>query len=114
MLSQQSKKDIKRKLSTIYSIDYSKKKLNIYADEIFSVINKYNKFGIKRKKIIISEKTSALICYGDSLLDGNKEKTLKIIDQILKGESLKPGSYRGRLNSEPENNRKTLIETKNA
>ena len=50
MLSQQSKKDIKRKLSTIYSINYSKKKLNIYADEIFSVINKYNKFGIKRKK----------------------------------------------------------------
>ena len=43
MLSQQSKKDIKRKLSTIYSINYSKKKLNIYADEIFNVINKYNK-----------------------------------------------------------------------
>ena len=46
--------------------------------------------------------------------DLNKEKTLKIIDQILKGETPKPGSYRGRLNSEPENNRKTLIEIKNA
>ena len=46
--------------------------------------------------------------------DLDKEKTLKIIDQILKGETPKPGSYRGRLNSEPENNRKTLIETKNA
>jgi NADH-quinone oxidoreductase subunit E len=46
--------------------------------------------------------------------DLDKEKTLKIIDQILKGETPKPGSYRGRLNSEPENNRKTLMEIKNA
>ena len=84
MLSQQSKKDIKRKLSTIYSINYSKKKLNIYADEIFSVINKYNKFGTKGKKIIISEKTSVLICYGDSLLNGNKEKTLKSFRKFYK------------------------------
>ena len=34
--------------------------------------------------------------------------------QILKGESPKPGSYRGRVNSEPENNRKTLLDVKNA
>jgi len=46
--------------------------------------------------------------------DLDKEKTLKIIDQILKGEPLKPGSYRGRLNTEPENNRKTLMDIKNA
>jgi len=46
--------------------------------------------------------------------DLDKEKTLKIIEQILKGEKLQPGSYRGRLNTEPENNRKTLIEIKNA
>ena len=46
--------------------------------------------------------------------DLNKEKTLKIIDQILNGESPIPGSYRGRLNSEPENNRKTLMDIKNA
>ncbi len=46
--------------------------------------------------------------------DLDKEKTLKIIGQVLKGEIPKPGSYRGRLNTEPENNRKTLMETKNA
>ena len=46
--------------------------------------------------------------------DLNKEKTEKIIDQILKGEKPKPGSYRGRINSEPENNRKTLVDIKNA
>ena len=42
--------------------------------------------------------------------DLDKEKTLKIIDQILKGEKPEPGSYRGRKNSEPENNRKTLMD----
>ena len=46
--------------------------------------------------------------------DLDKEKTLKLIDQILKGETPKPGSYRGRLNAEPENNRKTLMDIKNA
>ena len=46
--------------------------------------------------------------------DLNKEKTLKIFDTILKGETPKPGSYRGRINNEPENNRKTLMDLKNA
>ena len=46
--------------------------------------------------------------------DLDKEKTLKILDQILKGETPKPGSYRGRVNNEPEDNRKTLMDLKNA
>ena len=46
--------------------------------------------------------------------DLDKEKTLKILDKILKGETPKPGSYRGRINNEPENNRKTLMDLKNA
>ena len=46
--------------------------------------------------------------------DLDKEKTLKILDTILKGETPKPGSYRGRLNNEPENSRKTLMDLKNA
>ena len=46
--------------------------------------------------------------------DLDKEKTLKILDQILKDETPKPGSYRGRANNAPENNRKTLIDIKNA
>ena len=46
--------------------------------------------------------------------DLDKEKTLKIFDKILKGEKPKPGSYRGRTNNEPENNRKTLMDLKNA
>ena len=46
--------------------------------------------------------------------DLNKEKTEKIINQIQNGEKPMPGSYRGRKNSEPENNRKTLLNIKNA
>ena len=46
--------------------------------------------------------------------DLDKEKTIEIFDKILKGEDPKPGSYRGRLNTEPENNRKTLMDIKNA
>ena len=45
-------------------------------------------------------------------LDANKLD--KIIDQTIRGETPKPGSYRGRINSEPENNRKTLMDIKNA
>ena len=46
--------------------------------------------------------------------DLDKEKTLEILDKILKDEIPKPGSYRGRINNEPENGRKTLMELKNA
>jgi NADH-quinone oxidoreductase subunit E len=46
--------------------------------------------------------------------DLDKEKTLKILDQILSDKTPKPGSYRGRVNNEPENNRKTLMDIKNA
>ena len=46
--------------------------------------------------------------------DLDKEKALKIFDKILQGEKPKPGSYRGRKNSEPENNRKTLLDLNNA
>ena len=46
--------------------------------------------------------------------DLDKEKTLEIFDKILSGETPEPGSYRGRTNNEPENNRKTLMDLKNA
>ncbi len=46
--------------------------------------------------------------------DLDKEKTLKILNEIINNVTPKPGSYRGRSNSEPENNRKTLMEIKNA
>ena len=50
----------------------------------------------------------------DYFEDLDKEKALKIFDQIINNVQLKPGSYRGRNSSEPEDNRKTLLENKNA
>ena len=50
----------------------------------------------------------------DYFEDLDKEKTSKIFDKMLNDENIEPGSYRGRINSEPENNRKTLMDLKNA
>ena len=50
----------------------------------------------------------------DYFEDLNNEKIEIIINQILDGKKPKPGSYKGRINSEPENNRTTLLNYKNA
>tara|TARA_B100001540_G_scaffold300930_1_gene306853 strand:+ start:157 stop:765 length:609 start_codon:yes stop_codon:yes gene_type:complete len=50
----------------------------------------------------------------DYFEDLDTEKLERIIDQINNNQKPKPGSYRGRLSSEPENIRKTLIDYKNA
>ena len=50
----------------------------------------------------------------DYFEDLNKDKMCSIIDKIEMNQPLKPGSYRGRTNSEPENIRKTLMDVKNA
>ena len=50
----------------------------------------------------------------DYFEDLDSEKLEKIINKINKNETPKAGSYRGRVNSEPENIRKTLLENKNA
>ncbi len=46
--------------------------------------------------------------------DLDEKKLESIIEKTLNGETPKPGSYRGRTSSEPENNRETLMEYKNA
>ena len=46
--------------------------------------------------------------------DLNAKQFESIIKDIIKDKKPKSGSYRGRVNSEPEKNRKTLLETKNA
>ena len=44
----------------------------------------------------------------------NDKKLEEIIETIYQNKTPKPGSYTGRLNSEPVNNRKTLLGNKNA
>ncbi len=50
----------------------------------------------------------------DYFEDLDSEKLEKIIEKISNNEKPNPGSYRGRLSSEPENIRKTLLDNKNA
>ena len=46
--------------------------------------------------------------------DLDEKKLEKIIENIKEGKKIEPGSYKGRKSSEPENNRSTLMESKNA
>ena len=46
--------------------------------------------------------------------DLNEKKLLEIIETIYQNKIPKPGSYSGRINTEPVNNRKTLLGNKNA
>ena len=46
--------------------------------------------------------------------DLNDKKLEKIIETIYQNKIPKPGSYNGRINAEPVNNRKTLLGNKNA
>ena len=50
----------------------------------------------------------------DYFEDLDKEKALEILNKISNGEKPIPGSCRGRVNNEPENNRTTLMDLKNA
>ena len=50
----------------------------------------------------------------DYFEDLNEIKLEKIIDNIKEGRKIEPGSYKGRKSSEPENNRSTLMDSKNA
>ena len=46
--------------------------------------------------------------------DLDEKKLEKIIDNIKQGKKVEPGSFKGRKSSEPENNRSTLMDSKNA
>ena len=50
----------------------------------------------------------------DYFEDLDEKKLEKIIENIKKNEKIEPGSYRGRKSAEPENNRSTLMDAKNA
>jgi len=50
----------------------------------------------------------------DYFEDLDPQKLEKIIDQVNTNQKLIPGSYRGRLSTEPENIRITLLDNKNA
>ena len=83
MLSQKDQKKINSKLISIYKGIELSSNINTYSEEIFKIINRFNKTHLK-KRIKISEKTSVVICYGDSLIENNQKKLLKIFQNFFK------------------------------
>ena len=76
MLSLAGQRKIEKKLKNIYNFLYSKKKIDLYSKEITKVINKFNK-KTKKKNKLISEKTSIVICYGDSVFSSKQKYQIK-------------------------------------
>ncbi len=79
MLSSTVKSQINSKLKNIYSKNFNKKDLKIFSNEIFELIKISNKkiFKAKTKKLKISEETTVVICYGDSVYDNGKINSIK-------------------------------------
>ena len=83
MLSLLDQKKIKFKLKNLYNSYSTKKEIDYYFKEVFQIINKFNKKKNKRK-LIISEKTSVVICYGDSVFASNKNYQIKNFQNFYK------------------------------
>ena len=82
--------------------------------EVATFYTMYNLSPVGKFFVQVCTTTPCMIRGANKLVEACKEKTLEILDKILSGETPKPGSYRGRVNNEPENNRKTLMDLKNA
>ena len=76
MLSPTGQKKIETKLRNIYQFLYSKIEINQYSKEIIQIIKKFNKKNKKKNKLI-SEKTSIVICYGDSVFNSKQKYQIK-------------------------------------
>lgn len=82
MLTQKYNKKIRSKLDRIYKILLSKKDIDKFEDQIIQIIKNFNKKNPKRKKNI-SEKTSLIICYGDSIYS-NKKNSISLFRIFFK------------------------------
>ena len=71
MLSQINKRKISFKLNKIYNF-LPKNEIDLITEEISQLIDHFNKNN-KRKNWFVSEKTTMVICYGDSINSKNKK-----------------------------------------
>ena len=76
MLSQITQKKIRSKLKNIYQPTSLKSEIDLVNKEIVQIIRKFNSQNSKKNKII-SEKTTMVICYGDSLQSNNQKYLIK-------------------------------------
>ena len=82
MLTQKDQKNLRSKLDNIYKIFLSKKDIDYFEKEIVQIIRHFNKKNPKKKKSI-SEKTTLVICYGDSVYS-EKKKSMKIFQNFFR------------------------------
>ena len=76
MLSQSGQNKIDKKLRNIYNSLHSKIEIDQYSKEITQIIKKFNRKNKKKNKLI-SEKTSIIICYGDSVFNSKQKYLIK-------------------------------------
>ena len=80
-----------------------------------NVISKDGKISWMEVECLGACVNSPMIQINDDYFEDLDEKKLeKIIENIQHGQKIKPGSYKGRKSAEPENNRITLMGSKNA
>ena len=82
MLTQKDQRLIRSKLDNIYKIFLSKNDIDYFESEIIQIIKRFNKKNPKKKKTI-SEKTSLIISYGDSVYS-DKKGSIKVFQKFFK------------------------------
>ena len=81
MLTQKDQRNIRYKLDNIFKIFLSKKDIDYFEKEIVQIIKQFNKKNPKKKKSI-SEKTTLVICYGDSVYS-EKNKSIRVFKNFF-------------------------------
>ncbi len=81
MLTQKDQRTIRSKLDNIYKIFLSKKDIDYFQNEIIQIIQQFNKKYPKKKKSI-TEKTTLVICYGDSVYS-EKKKSIRVFQNFF-------------------------------
>ena len=82
MLFQKNQKKISSILRTIYKPSLNEKDIVHLKDQIIQIIKKFNQNNSK-KKLIISEKTSLVICYGDNI-NSNQKSSIQVFQNFFK------------------------------
>ncbi len=82
MLSKTNQKKIYSKLNNIYQSHCNKEDVNFYTSEVVQLLNQFNQKNKKKTKNI-SEKTSMLICYGDSIFSQNQKHSIKVFKNFF-------------------------------
>ena len=82
MLSKINQRQIYTKINNIYQAHCKKKDINFYTTEVIHLLNQFNQKNKKKTKNI-SEKTSMLICYGDSIFAQNQKHSIKVFKKFF-------------------------------